>query len=261
MSEPIDWADVPGPLASSQTGDGPRIVFVHGFTQTRASWRPVAQTFADDHHVVLIDAPGHGRSSAVAADLNTGADLIADVGGDAVYVGYSMGARFVLHVALAHPELVRGMVLLGGTPGLASESERDERRANDGALAAQLEADGVDAFLERWLASPLFSTLPDEAKGFDDRATNTVDGLAGSLRRAGLGTQRPLWDRLARITSPTLVMAGDLDTKFTVLGQQMVARIGQNAIFRSIDAAGHAAHLEHPSAVVSTMREWMTLSG
>jgi len=261
MSETIHWTHLDGSLASLQAGVGPRIVFVHGFTQTGTSWGHVAETFTGDHHVTLIDAPGHGRSTAIRADLSRGADLIAEVGGPALYVGYSMGARFVLHVALAHPQLLHGLVLLGGTAGLVTERERIERRAADDALAAQIEADGVGEFLRRWLASPLFATLPDDAKGLDDRSTNTSAGLASSLRLAGLGTQRPLWDQLSTIAAPTLVMAGDLDSKFSALGRQMADAIGANASFRAIEAAGHAAHLEHPAAVVSTMREWMTLHG
>ena len=67
-----------------ERGDGPRVVLVHGFTQTLASWRPVADDLAADHRVVLVDAPGHGASAAVRADLATTAGLLAEAGGRAV---------------------------------------------------------------------------------------------------------------------------------------------------------------------------------
>jgi 2-succinyl-6-hydroxy-2,4-cyclohexadiene-1-carboxylate synthase len=194
----------------------------------------------------------------VRADLRLGADLIANVGGNAIYIGYSMGSRFLLHLALAYPHLVRSLALLACTGGISNDDERNDRRAADEALAAELEADGVDAFLDKWLAQPMFASLPDYAKGLDDRRQNTADGLASSLRLAGTGSQLPLWERVRHIQAPTLTMAGDLDIKYTALAIQLAAAIGKNAVFRPIPAAGHAAHLEQPFAVVSALREWMT---
>ncbi|MCU1394512.1 MAG: alpha/beta hydrolase [Ilumatobacteraceae bacterium] len=255
---PPGWVPHEGPLASIRCGSGPRLVFVHGFTQTGRSWLPVADAFTADHEVVLVDAPGHGRSSHVRVDLRLGADLIANVGGRATYIGYSMGGRFLLHLALAYPHLVRSVALLGATAGISNDDERNARRNADEALATEIETIGVDAFLERWLAQPMFATLPDYAKGLDDRAQNTASGLASSLRLAGTGSQLSLWDRIPHIQAPTLTMAGELDPKFTALAQQLAAAIGRNAVFRPIAAAGHAAHLEHPFAVVGVLRDWLT---
>ena len=260
MAEVV-WTPAEGPLASIRAGSGPRLVFAHGFTQTGRSWLPVAEQFVTDHEVILVDLPGHGRSSHVRADLRLGADLLATVGGRATYVGYSMGGRFVLHLALAYPHLLRSMVLLGATGGISSDDERNERRAADEALAEEIERDGVEPFLARWLAQPLFATLPDYARDLDDRATNTAEGLASSLRLAGTGSQLPLWERIGHIGSPTLTMAGDLDIKFSALGQQLATAIGHGATFRSVPAAGHAAHLEHPFAVVAILREWLRKYG
>jgi len=258
MSElPAGWVPQEGPLASIRCGTGPRLVFVHGFTQTCRSWLPVADSFTGDHEVVLIDAPGHGRSSHVRADLRLGADLIAKVGGRATYIGYSMGGRFLLHLALAYPDLVRSLALLSVTGGISNDDERNQRRHDDEMLAAEIEEKGVPAFLEKWLAMPMFATLPEYAKAIDDRTQNTAEGLANSLRLAGTGSQLPLWDRIGHITAPTLTMAGDLDLKFTALGQQLASSIGRNAVFRSIESAGHAALLEHPYAVIAILREWL----
>ena len=107
-------------LHAERRGTGPRLVLVHGFTQTRRCWGPEVDALATDHELVLVDAPGHGRSADVVADLPTGAELIVDQGADATYLGYSMGARFCLHIALSQPARVRGLVLLGATAGCSS---------------------------------------------------------------------------------------------------------------------------------------------
>jgi 2-succinyl-6-hydroxy-2,4-cyclohexadiene-1-carboxylate synthase len=230
---------------------------MHGFTQTGRSWLPIASDLATDHEVVLVDAPGHGGSAGVRADLVEGADELGRTGGPGVYVGYSMGARLCLHLALQCPELVHGLVLLGATAGIEAPAERAARRSADDALADQVVDGGIDAFLERWLAKPLFARLPAEAASIDDRRRNTADGLASSLRLAGTGTQEPLWDRLGELTMPVLVLAGEHDAKFAALGRRLADAVGPTATFELVGDAGHPAHLERPAAFVAIVRRWL----
>ena len=244
-------------LYAEVDGHGPRIVLVHGFAQNRNCWGPVAADLAADHEVVRVDAPGHGRSSTFYAGLRTGARLIADQGGRASYLGYSMGARFLLHLALANPELVERLVLIGGTGGIDDPEARAERKRNDDAMAERLEREGVERFVDAWLAQPLFAGLTEEMQFRAERAENTVDGLAESLRQAGTGSQDPLWPRLHGLAMPVLVVAGADDAKFHAEGERLVASIGDNAMLELIPNAGHAAHLEQPVEFIAVLRRWL----
>jgi 2-succinyl-6-hydroxy-2,4-cyclohexadiene-1-carboxylate synthase len=248
-------------LHVTHEGSGPRVVLVHGFTQTGRSWDRIAADLARDHEVVRVDAPGHGGSAGVRADLWEGASLLAEAGGPAVYVGYSMGGRLVLHLALRHPDVVSGLAVLGATGGLDEAAERAARRASDEVLAEELERDGVEAFLDRWLAQPLFAGVPPDPVERAARSTNTVAGLASSLRLAGTGTQDPpLWSRLTELRAravPALLLAGERDAKFTALAQRLAADIGPTATWASIPGAGHAAHLEQPEAFLAALRAWL----
>jgi 2-succinyl-6-hydroxy-2,4-cyclohexadiene-1-carboxylate synthase len=235
-------------LFAEDRGKGRRVVTVHGFTQTRLSWSPVVRRLDSGNRFVLVDAPGHGRSADVRAGLWEGAELLGSVGGAATYVGYSMGARMCLHLALARPELVTGLVLVGGHPGIVDAVARAQRHAADEALARRLETDGLPAFVEWWLQQPLFSSLPASAAGIEERLTNTVAGLASSLRLAGTGSQEPLWDRLPELSMPVLIVAGAADAKFAALGYEAAAAIGPNASVVLVPSAGHACHLEQPEA-------------
>src|SRR5207244_5173075 len=80
--------------------------------------------------------------------------------GPARYVGYSMGGRLCLRLALDRPEVVQRLVLVSASPGIQDDGERAARRDADERLARQIERDGADVFLERWIAQPLFATLP-----------------------------------------------------------------------------------------------------
>jgi 2-succinyl-6-hydroxy-2,4-cyclohexadiene-1-carboxylate synthase len=232
------------------------LVLVHGFTQNRKCWGSLTTTLAEGAELVAVDAPGHGAASAVRADLWEAADLLAKAA-SGTYLGYSMGARMVLHVALAHPDQVERLVLVSGTAGIEAEAERAARVERDEQLACSLERDGLDAFLERWLAQPLFATLPERARDDEERRENTVEGLASSLRLAGTGTQEPLWARLPDLEMPVLLVAGALDARFTENALRMAATIGSNATLRVMPDAGHACHREREDEFSRLVLDWL----
>lgn len=245
-------------LANETTGAGRRLVLAHGFTQNRRCWGPFGDQLAAGHELVLVDMPGHGNTDPNhdSADLPTSAELLVESGGEATYVGYSMGGRVALHAALQHPAAVQGLVLIGATAGIDDAPDRRDRRLADDALADELIEIGLDAFLDRWLAGPLFASLTDAAACRDARRSNRVDGLAASLRRCGTGTQEPLWDRLSTITAPVLVLAGANDAKFTELGGRLVDAL-PNAQLQTI-VGNHAVQLEAPTSTASAVRSFVS---
>ncbi len=213
-----------------------------------------------------MDAPGHGASPPAGSSFAAGAALIGAAGGKAVYVGYSMGGRYCLRLALDDPGRVRALVVLGASPGIPNAQQRAERRARDSALAATLEGDGghtsdhelLRSFLDRWLASPLFATLPVEAAGKDDRiAHNSARRLAESLRNAGAGAMEPMWDDLHRLAMPVLVVCGEDDTAYGDVCTRAARSIGTNARLAYVPGAGHAAHLEQPDAFTAILRSFL----
>jgi 2-succinyl-6-hydroxy-2,4-cyclohexadiene-1-carboxylate synthase len=205
------------------------------------------------------DLPGHGTACDLALDLAATADRLAASlgGGPALVIGYSMGGRTALRLALDHPEAVTGLVLVGATAGIDDLAERAARRAADEALADRIEAEGVEAFLDRWLTQPLFAGLAPEDDDLAARRANTATGLASSLRAAGTGTMDPpWWDELAAIAVPTLVVWGEADAKFAALGRRLAEAIGPNAETTALADVGHAAHLEAPDAFAALVRGW-----
>ncbi len=242
-------------LANQSRGHGERLVLVHGFTQNRRCWGSMAERLADDNELVLVDAPGHGESAADDADLVEAARLVVATGGRAHYLGYSMGGRMVLHAALHHPEMLKSMVLIGATPGIDDPAERAERLRSDAALADELEASGLPAFVDRWLALPMFAALTHERQHREARLLNRPEGLASSLRRCGTGAQEPLWDRLSDVTTPTKLIVGQSDRKFLDIAVRMVDAM-PNATVAVVAGAGHAAHLEAPDAVAEIIAEF-----
>jgi len=223
------------------------LVWLHGFTQTKASSHLFRSILTARHEVLTLDLPGHGENAQVEASLDETATLLHDVLPAEPFIlgGYSFGARVALHFALHFPERLSRLVLLSGTLGIYDEDERRLRRERDDALARRLESIEIDAFLDEWLAQPLFASLPPDP--LERRArSRDARGLAASLRYAGTGTQRWLGPDAERFFVPTTVLAGERDEKFVREANLLAATI-PHATVTLVTGAGHAAHLEAPA--------------
>jgi 2-succinyl-6-hydroxy-2,4-cyclohexadiene-1-carboxylate synthase len=239
------------------------MVLLHGFTQTGRLWGAFGQRLESAYTIVAVDLPGHAGSDAVRADLPATADLVADAvlatidDEPCVLLGYSLGARVGLHVLLGTSAVVRKAVLIGGTGGIDDAAERTRRQESDDALAAGLEAGGdVGAFIDRWLAGPLFARLPRSVADREERRRNSAPGLASSLRLCGTGTQEPLWGRLATLQVPLLAVAGSDDNRFGKHALR-IAESAPNAVASLVPGGGHAVHLAQPDHSWRLVDHWL----
>ncbi len=261
--------------AVRETGSGPALLLLHGFTGSGRSWDGGLADAAVDagFSVIVPDLPGHGgtgwrtgRSAGPVAEagpndpsrasIERSADdlavLLDALGhGSAHVVGYSMGARVALRLAIAHPARVGRLVLEAASAGIADDAERMSRRAADEALAGILEREGIVAFVDAWERSPV---LAGEARlGVATRSAlreirlgHDPAGLAASLRAAGQGAMEPLHERLGEVAAATLVIVGAADP-----ARERTATVAAGipgARLAVVDAAAHAPHLEAPAA-------------
>ena len=258
-------------------GAGPALLLLHGFTGSAETWRPFLRELAARRRVIAPDLIGHGRTAAPddAARYRMDecvADLLALLDRLGVeefaVLGYSMGGRVALHLALAVPERVRALVLESASPGITDPEERAERARSDEALAELIEREGIAAFVERWESQPLFASqrsLPAEvwARLRAERLGQRPRGLANSLRGMGAGAMAPVWNRLGELGVPVLVLAGELDAKYVAIARAMGDRLPQARV-AIVPGAGHAVHLEQPAQflefVTAFLRSYQVLT-
>ncbi len=232
------------------------LLFLHGFTNTGASWEDVIAALPGSYHPQAPDLRGHGSASgARPVDL---AAVLAEIDALAperfTLVGYSQGGRIALHAALA-PALrgrIERLVLIGASPGLADPAERAARREADEALAAWAQTVTIEQFVSRWAQTPVLADQSASVRAavFADRLRNTTDGLAAALRGLGTGTLASLWDRLGEITPPVELIVGERDAKFRATAERMVEGL-PDARLHLVAGAGHAVHLEDPWTVAA----------
>jgi 2-succinyl-6-hydroxy-2,4-cyclohexadiene-1-carboxylate synthase len=219
----------------------PRVVLIPGFTQTARSWAGAAEVVSETCDAHALDVPEPTTFAATAG-------AVGSVGGRAIYAGYSMGGRLCLRLAIDRPDLVRGLVLVSASPGIADDHERAARAEADHALAETIERDGVDAFLSGWLAQPMFTTVPADAPGLSARRRLTVAYLAASLRRLGAGAMESMWNDLEKLTMPVLLVTGTLDDKYTTIARRMLERMRPGVKHVEL-RGGHALPLEQPAVL------------
>lgn len=269
----MPYIEVDGlPINVERYGMGPPVIMLHGFTGSRTSWYHVFRALQGEYTTLCVDLVGHGWSgSPLSVERYRMPRAVDDLVGfmrqsgfeRAVWVGYSLGGRIALQLAVRHPEAVSALVLEGASPGLPTQEERAERAAADEALARRIETEGLDAFVEYWQSLPLWDsqkTRLSESQQlalYQQRIGQRAAGLANSLRGMGTGAQDWVGDRLGSLDVPVLLTAGRLDTKFSAIAEEM-GRAIPGARVEIIEDAGHCAHLEQPVAFNAVLLDFLS---
>lgn len=253
-------------------GRGMPLLALHGFTGAAGSWAGLASALSG-LRLVAVDLPGHGRSplpppppEALPETVRALEALLDRLELERVGVlGYSLGGRLALHLALAAPDRVRALLLESATAGIEDSVERERRAADDRALAADLERDGLAPFVARWGALPLFATqasLPEPVQARQRRLRLDHDprALAAALRGLGQGACPPVWGHLGQLSMPALVVAGALDPKYSAIARRLADGLAR-ARLAVVEDAGHAVHLERPEVFADLVGGFLNRPG
>ncbi|TYG79763.1 hypothetical protein ES288_D02G162700v1 [Gossypium darwinii] len=229
---------------------GSTILFLHGFLGTNEEWVPIMHAISGSARCISVDLPGHGAtkikncgddkaalrsllSIEIIADLLL--KLIEHVTPDKVtLVGYSMGARIALYMALKFSDKIEGAVILSGSPGLEDAVARKIRRAKDDSKARSIVTHGLQLFLNTWYSGGLW--------------------------------KRSLWEDLKHCKVPLMLVVGENDEKFKRVALKMWHEIGHDrddAVSKLhqmvvVPSCGHAVHLENPLPIIRLVRQFVT---
>lgn len=245
----------------------PVVLFLHGFLGSSADFETAIAHLANQFCCLAVDLPGHGNTVVNGGDdlytmPQTARAIVSWL--DALQlsrcflVGYSMGGRLALYLALHFPQRFPRAVLESASPGLRTEAERTARLQHDRNLAEQLEAD-FPSFLTNWYSQPLFHTLRYHAAFSaisQQRSRNRPSELAKALRFLSTGLQPSLWEPLQKHTQPLLLLVGEDDRKFCTLNQAMADRCPTAQLHVILDC-GHAIHLENADAFAQSVQRFL----
>jgi len=247
--------DIKRAIHAVRTGPrgGTPIVLVHPVGLDLGYWSAQVEALGRTHDVVTYDLPGHGRSPGGPEDwsFDQAAEVLANLvrdtdAGPAHLVGLSVGGMIAQATALAHPDLVTSLSLIG-TAASFPEAGRAAIRARaqatrDGGMGAMLQSS-----LARWFSPDTMAQQP----ALIDRVTRTFLANDPAIHAA-------MWDMIAeldftaeisRIACPTLVLVGELDPSTPPATARFLAETIPGAELHIIPGASHMVPFEQPEAV------------
>jgi 2-succinyl-6-hydroxy-2,4-cyclohexadiene-1-carboxylate synthase len=251
----------------------PWLIMLHGFMGSGEQFYPVAEQLSRHVNLCLPDLPGFGKSG-IPDDISrfTATAQVRDwlqildsgyFGSSVILHGYSMGGRLALRIVtqLTNCKMeklsgrVKGLILESSTPGILTEKERQQRKNRDEKHAREILSD-YPGFLTKWRSQPLFST--GKTSHLTDRIQSETNplGAARSITGFGSGVVEPVWDRLAAIDIPVLLLAGETDVRYRKIAADAASRIRLSE-FKVIPSSGHRIHSDNPDEYIQAIVSWI----
>lgn len=257
---PPNPEDRPLSLKWHRHREGVASLWLHGFTGAPESWTEVAAEHPGP--IATLALPGHCGNAVLDADFDANVAAMAAVirrGIDTPIrlVGYSMGARLALALALDHAALFCDLTLIGVHPGLADPAARAERRAADRRWIDLLVGSGIAAFVDAWQAQPMWASQDRVApaalaRQHAVRMSHDPLGLAAALSALGLGQMPCYRPRLGELAMPTRLLVGARDHKFVALAHDLGRELPRLEV-TVVPSAGHNLLLETPQVLAAAL--------
>jgi len=228
---------------------------LHGFAQAPESWGALRRP--GDHAPRL---PGHGSDPEPVPSFDQLADRLAtQLPHGSHLVGYSLGGRLALAVAVREPSRIARLTIVSAHAGIADADARRQRADADETLAKSIEAHGMSWFVHHWESLPMWASqrsLDDDALATQRaiRQSHTAHGLSAVLRKLGPGSMPDLRSELASLRMPVDLVVGALDAHYANEARTMVHWLPQ-AVVHVLDGVGHNVLLEAPHALASVLEE------
>ena len=246
------------------------IFLLHGFTGSSGDWKQIVPSICSQFNLAAVDLIGHGMSdSPEDVSFYSSKSIVEQItelikyftGGKIILAGYSMGGRAALSFAVKHPEMLKGLILESTSAGIEEKSLRTARSNSDNELACYIESHSTGKFIDYWMNIDLFASqknLPEEKLNAvrSSKLKNNRTGLANTLRGFSTGKMPLLLDQIKKIKCKTLLITGDLDTKYTLINSELLKQFpaAEHVIVKN---AGHNIHLEKPEDFIRVINSFL----
>ena len=250
--------------------EGEPVLLIMGLGSNALAWAPQVAGLTPHYRAITFDNRGIGRTS-VPEGPYTMTQMAADTAGvldqvdvaTAHIVGASMGGMIAQEFALQYPRRVRSLTLMCTTPGGPHSAgyERMKERSSE-VFAAEDVATAMTPERIKEMLLELFSPefIANPGPGFAQMAQAmmqyppTATGMRGQMAAI---LAHDTYDRLPRITAPTLVMAGDADPMVDPANARILAERVPGAELRLFPGLRHGFTAEKPDEVNAALLDFL----
>lgn len=259
-------------LVSTDRGNGPPVVLLHGQPGSGASWDPLSRLLEPEFRVLAPDRVGYGATGGEARGLRQNADIVADFirdrdCGPATVVAHSWAGGVAVLLANHHPEAAQSLVLVGAACTPDSLNALD-RWLNIPVVGDVLTVAGLVSIIEVLpRVRPLTRFAPDRYRPLldsvlpDEQVVQGQHGALGRNKRTFMIEQRALTAELPTVTAhladlslPVSVVSGEWDIVVPPRASASLARAVPGAELTCLPQAGHFAARDDPQGLADVIR-------
>jgi pimeloyl-ACP methyl ester carboxylesterase len=232
-------------------GDGPPVVFLHGLLGLNRHWVTTAERLASDFTCYLVEAPllelRGRRCSIEGVQEIIELAMFERVEEPAVLVGNSLGGHVASRIALAHPDRVRGLVLVGSSGLFERTFERDVQHRPS--------HEWIRKKIAELFADP--SRMPEDAVGHAYQELRKRGSARALVRLSRSAKADHMGTRLPDIQAPTLLLWGKQDMVTPPHVAEEFHALIQDSRLEWLDSCGHAPMLEQPEALAESIARFL----
>jgi 3-oxoadipate enol-lactonase len=244
-----------------ECGSGPAaVILLHDAWLHSVTWEDEWRPLCAKYHAIRYDRRGYGKSDAAKAEYSPVEDLLALIADRkiqrAVLAGTSTGAGIAVDFALAHPELVQGLFLIGPiVDGLPTSTEFEVRAARN---SAPLKEGDAKAAAENWSRDHYILGEGHEAERakFLVELDASLQNLKNADEFAKKSSPAP-GTRLGEIHVPTEVLVGEVDIADVHAEAGAIEERVSGAQRDVIINAGDLVQLEQPEIVLEKLTNFV----
>ncbi|MBF0360496.1 MAG: alpha/beta fold hydrolase [Oligoflexia bacterium] len=248
------------------------IIFFHGFMGSHHDWHEITckldSSVVDCCNIYLINLPGHNSSPIGDQRIETQEfidslqqwireqSILAPV-----FVGYSMGSRIAISLALANQQ-TKGLFLESTSFGITDQKEREERKQADCKLFANINKTTFKDFLERWYEKPLFAGLKQH-ENYNNFLINKLQRndpveLDKAIKLLGVTSFDSFHEKIKQLQMlfPITCLFGVDDEKYFTIGQQ-IKKLYSNVNVKFIDHCSHNVHFQKPEKYIIELNSFL----
>jgi len=252
------------------TGKGFPLVWLHEFAGSYKSWDAQVKYFSRRYQVITYNARGFPPSDAPTEPESYSQEhavedlyqLLCHLGIQQAYiVGCSMGGNVALNFSIAHPDMVKALVIIG--TGLGT-TNREDFLTRFTEMARELETEGMKAVAERYSRAPnRLQLLRKDPKGWQEHYEEFAShsAVASALTVRGFILKRPtifaLESQLQQLTMPVMIMVGDEDEPCVEPAIFMKRKIPHSGLV-ILPQTRHIPNLEDPEIFNRIVSDFLT---